>query len=147
MRGQVRAGMTTAKWVIVCFLVFLLVAALVFGIRWFTADLRGAGDARERTVASGAFRLATYEEFFALCADVQTKEASISNLREERESVADGTQRAQVIDTSVTALRNSRAGSINEYNSKAAQEHRQAFQDNGLPERLDINEENTTCAA
>jgi Na+-transporting methylmalonyl-CoA/oxaloacetate decarboxylase gamma subunit len=127
------------------FLVLLLLIFAFGGLKWITASFRGEVDARERTEASGAFRLATYEEFFNLCADVQTKEASISNLKEELETSEDA-QRQQVINTSVTALRNSRAESINKYNSLAAQEHRQAFRDNDLPARLNINEEITECA-
>jgi hypothetical protein len=116
----------------------------VGGIKWITASFRGEVDARERTEASGTFRLATYEEFFDLCADVQSKESAIRNLEEEAESASE--QRQATIAQSITALRNVRAESINTYNSKAAQEHRESFVDANLPARLDVNIEETTCA-
>lgn len=123
-----------------------LVLAMILavgGVKWITASFRGEVDARERTEASGAFRLATYEEFFDLCADVQSKESAIRNLEEEAESASE--QRQATIAQSITALRNVRAESINTYNSKAAQEHRESFVDANLPARLDIDIEETTC--
>lgn len=117
----------------------------VGGIKWITASFRGEVDARERTEASGAFRLATYEEFFDLCADVQSKESAIRNLKEE-EAEGASEQRQATIAQSITALRNVRAESINTYNSKAAQEHRESFVDANLPAHLDINAEETACA-
>lgn len=128
-------------WLLALVLAMILA---VGGIKWITASFRGEVDARERTEASGAFRLATYEEFFDLCADVQSKESAIRNLEEEAENASE--QRQATIAQSITALRNVRAESINTYNSKAAQEHRESFVDANLPAHLDINIEETTCA-
>ncbi|BFO22536.1 hypothetical protein SHKM778_89240 [Streptomyces sp. KM77-8] len=49
------------------------------------------------------------------------------------------------IDQSITALRATRIESVNDYNSKAAQEHRAPFRDKDLPYRLDAAAEKTAC--
>ncbi len=122
-----------------------VIGVFVFGgAGWITAPFRGEEEKRENTVGSGAFRLTTYEEFFDLCAAAQNAEGTILMLREERESAA-ATRRSR-IDESVAALKATRIESINEYNSKAAQEHRAPFRDKGLPYRLDTAAEKTTCA-
>lgn len=105
--------------------------------------LRGEGDERENTVASGEFRQTTYEEFFGLCEAVQNAEGTIQVLQEERKAASE--TRATQIDQSVTALKTTRIESVNAYNSKAAQEHRAAFHDKDLPYRLDATAERTTC--
>ncbi|MFJ8345103.1 hypothetical protein ACIQ9J_01745 [Streptomyces sp. NPDC094153] len=127
-----------------------LVAIFAFGgVSQLTAPFRGETDKRNRTVGSGAFQIATYEEFFDLCASVQTSEAQLKALNEElgdkdHPPTAD---RAEKIRTSITAVKASRAESITTYNSKASQEHRQAFQDADLPARLDLTAQETQCAA
>ena len=121
-----------------------LLCTFAFGWgNWLTAPFRGEADERERTTASGAFRVTTYEDFFDLCSDVQDKEGTISLLEEERRTASPG--RRATIDSSLTALRAARLSSIHEYNSKAAQEHRAAFQDHHLPSRLDADGQ-TECA-
>ena len=64
---------------------------------------------------------------------------------EEESKTAPESRQAQ-ISTSLTALKSTRIEAVNEYNSKAAQEHRSAFKDRDLPPRLDVNDMNTTCA-
>ncbi|MEV7675163.1 hypothetical protein [Streptomyces sp. NPDC088752] len=123
-----------------------LIIAATFAIRWATGDLRGEADKRERTIASGAFRLATYEEFFDLCASVQSSEQKIKTLEEEL-AAKPSDDRAERIRTSLTALKATRADSVTAYNSKASQEHRTAFQDAALPYRLDLTTQETKCAA
>ncbi|THA72590.1 hypothetical protein E6R60_26320 [Streptomyces sp. A0642] len=118
----------------------------VYALLWFTADARGAADKREQTVANGAFRLATYEEFFDLCAAAQTSEQQLTALQTELDGKPSA-DREERIRASITAVTASRAESINTYNSKATQEHRTAFQDARLPYTLDINAKETQCAA
>lgn len=147
-RGMARIGMRViGLWVIGILTALALIVGTIFAAgagKWITAPFRGEVDVRERTVASGAFRLATYEEFFSLCASVQNAEAQIASLELELET--DPPQgRITVINSSLSAIRSNRAASINEYNSKAGQEHRRTFQDNNLPEQLDINNEGTQC--
>lgn len=149
-RGMARVGIRVVLlWVAGVLAVLAMAVAVTFAVgagKYLTAPFRGEVDARERTVASGAFRLATYEEFFSLCESVQNSEAQISSLELELETEPPQA-RVTVINSSLSAIRSTRAASINEYNSKAGQEHRQAFQDNNLPERLDINNEGTQCAS
>jgi hypothetical protein len=123
-----------------------LLPVAFFFIRWATADIRGQADQRERTVASGAFRQSTYEEFFDLCASVQSSEQKIKTLEDEL-ATKPSTDRAERIRTSITALKATRADSIATYNSKATQEHRTAFQDAALPYTLDTTTQETKCAA
>ncbi|MGC9535604.1 hypothetical protein [Streptomyces sp. UG1] len=122
----------------------LTITLAIGGISWLTAPFRGEVDKRDRTDGSGEFRIATYEEFFGLCSTVQSKEGTIKALEEE-DKTASESRRAQ-IRTSLTALKSSRIEAVNEYNAKAAQEHRSAFKDKDLPPRLDVNDMSTTCA-
>jgi hypothetical protein len=124
-----------------------LIATLAFGgVSWITAPFRGEVDKRERTEGNGAFRIATYEEFFDLCASVQTAEQQLKGLQEELDGKPSA-DRAEHIRTSMTAVKASRAESISTYNSKATQEHREAFQDARLPYKLNVNDQETQCAA
>ena len=127
--------------------VLTLIAIFAFGgVSQLTAGFRGDTDKKNRTVGSGAFRIATYEEFFDLCASVQTAEQQLKALQEELDGKP-STDRAEKIRTSMTAVKASRAESVTTYNAKATQEHRTAFQDADLPYKLDVNAEETQCAA
>lgn len=132
---------------IVALAVCSLVAIFTFGgVSQLTAPFRGETDKKNRTQGSGAFRLSAYEEFFDLCASVQTSEQQLKALQEELDSKP-GADRAERIRTSITAVKASRAESITTYNSKASQEHRSAFLDADLPYRLDTTAQETKCAA
>lgn len=128
---------------------FILVALAVLyvtgGLKRMTASFRGETEKIERTEGDGRFRQATYEEFFDLCAAVQDAEARITALEAELEG-GPSAFREEQIKTSITAVLSSRAESVNEYNSKAGQEHRSAFRDNDLPHRLDLDNKETQCA-
>jgi hypothetical protein len=145
--GELREGArigVLAVGGIVGLAVLYLVGVFAFGgAGWITAPFRGEVDERERTVGSGAFRLTTYEEFFDLCEAVQNAEGTIQVLQQERGAASDA--RKTQIDQSITALRATRIESVNDYNTKAAQEHRAPFLDKGLPHRLDAAAEKTTC--
>jgi hypothetical protein len=133
----------------------LVVAALLtvgsiylFGtVQTSTADYRGHRDAREKTVANADFRIGTYEQFFDLCQATQSAEAAIKNAQEELATTNPSEDRKAQLQQVITAQRNARADSITTYNSKASQEHRQAFLDAALPYRLDLNIKETQCAA
>ena len=101
----------------------------------------GAGEQRRVGGSSGT---SSYQEFFDLCEAAQNAEGSIEALKEERDP-ASAARRSQ-IDQSITALKATRIESINEYNSKAAQEHRAPFRDQDLPYRLNAGADKTTCA-
>ncbi|MFH8483131.1 hypothetical protein [Streptomyces sp. NPDC018055] len=123
-----------------------LLSAGIFALRWVTADVRGEASKREQTIANGAFRIATYEEFYDLCAAVQTSEQQLKALQTELDGKP-SPDREERLRSSITAVTASRAESITTYNSKATQEHRTAFQDARLPYTLDITTKETTCAA
>ncbi|MFD6990219.1 hypothetical protein [Streptomyces sp. NPDC059943] len=141
---EVRLRTRIVGWIIgVAFL--SVIATFVFGgAGWITAPFRGAAEERENTVGSGAFRQSTYQEFFDLCEAAQNAEGTIEALKEERGSAS--VARRTQIDQSVMALTASRTESINDYNSKAAQEHRAPFRDRDLPYRLDADDDDTVCA-
>ena len=145
--GELREGARIGTWLVggvVGLAVLYMVGAFAFGgAGWITAPFRGEVEERERTVASGAFRLTTYEEFFDLCEAVQNAEGTIQVLQQERGSALEA--RRDRIDESITALRATRIESVNDYNTKAAQEHRAPFRDKDLPYRLDAAAEKTTC--
>lgn len=145
---------TGARAVLYIALGLVVVAALSFGsiylfggVQNTTANYRGKTDAREKTVANGDFRIGTYEQFFDLCQSAQTAEAAIKNALQELDTTDPTDDRKAQLQQVITAQRNARADSITTYNSKASQNHRQAFLDAALPYRLDLNTKETQCAA
>ncbi|QFR02105.1 hypothetical protein F9278_44820 [Streptomyces phaeolivaceus] len=145
--GQVREGARLGAWAVagvIGLAVLYVIGAFAFGgAGWITAPFRGEAEQRENTVGSGVFRQSTYEEFFELCEAVQNAEGTIEVLEEERKTASE--TRTTQIDQSITALRATRIESVNDYNSKASQEHRAPFRDKDLPYSLDADAEHTTC--
>ncbi|MEV7323104.1 hypothetical protein [Streptomyces sp. NPDC093970] len=145
--GRLREGARWGAWAVggvVGLAVLYAIGVFAFGgASWITAPFRGEVDKRGNTVGSGEFRQTTYEEFFDLCEAVQNAEGTIQALKEERKDASE-TRRAQ-IDQSITALKVTRIESVNDYNAKAAQEHRAPFRDKDLPYRLDAGAARTTC--
>lgn len=141
--------MSRKQTVGVVVLAVVVIVALWFGTtlwqRW-TADWRGETAQIERTRADENFRIQAYDTFFDRCASVQTSEARIEALEEELETASD--VRADEIRATLTAVRAQRATQINQYNADAAKDWTVGqFQANGLPHRLNIDQEKTTCAA
>jgi hypothetical protein len=121
------------------------IAAGVFALRVLLADVIGAGQA-EITTSRGDYRIASYDHFTDLCAAVQAKEDQIAVMRAELRH-AHGFRRSQLL-TNITALRTSRAELIREYNGDATKDFtRGQFRDSDLPYQLDVDDEDTTCAA
>ncbi|MGW3979220.1 hypothetical protein [Streptomyces mirabilis] len=145
--GQVREGARLGAWAVagvIGLAVLYVIGAFAFGAAGrITAPFRGEADERENTVGSGEFRQTTYEEFFDLCEAVQNAEGTLQVLQAERKTASE--TRTTQIDQSITALKASRIESVNDYNSKAAQEHRAPIRDKDLPYRLDATAERTTC--
>ncbi|WUC08376.1 hypothetical protein OG256_00060 [Streptomyces sp. NBC_00564] len=143
----VREGARLGAWAVagvIGLAVLYVIGAFAFGgAAWITAPFRGETEERNNTVGSGEFRQTTYEEFFDLCEAVQNAEGTIQVLQEERKAATE--TRMTQIDQSIAALKASRIESVNDYNSKAAQEHRAPFRDKDLPYRLDAAAERTTC--
>jgi hypothetical protein len=141
----VNRTLTWIWWVVVA---CVAIAALVFaigGTQWLTAPFRGAVDQRERTVADGGYRIASYDRFYNLCASIQAKEQSIANLQAEPSISPE--RSAQVV-SSITALRNSRADLITTYNGDARKAGTAGqFRASDLPFQIDTSQETTTCSA
>lgn len=131
-------------------LLVALIFGSIYGVGWvkqITADFRGETEQKEQTIADGSYRIVAYEHFFDLCAAVQTAEDSIASLEAELDTEPPQGRVTQ-INASITALRNSRADLINQYNADAAKEDtRAAFHSSDLPYQLDNDTEETTCAA
>jgi hypothetical protein len=146
--GQARESARLAAWAVAGVIGLALVYVIgvfAFGAAgWITAPFRGAEDERDNTVGSGEFRQTTYEEFFDLCEAVQNAEGTIQALQEERKGASE--TRTTQIDQSITALKAGRIESVDDYNAKAAQEHRAPFRDKDLPYRLDATAKRTKCA-
>lgn len=135
------------KWVLGVIAVCGLTLGIVYvsgGMQMLTAPFRGEVEAEER-VQGGDFRIAAYEAFYDQCASVQADEDRINNLEDEREN-AEG-QRVSQLDTTITAVKNSRAEKIREYNADSQKEAtRGQFRDSGLPFELDVDAEETVCS-
>lgn len=129
-------------------LLLVLLPVAFFGIRWATADIRGAGDAREQILADGDFRIQAYQTFFDLCASVQSQEDRIDSLDQELNDENNPPTDARVgqIQSSLSAIRSTRGDLINQYNADASRSWTEGqFRDEDLPYQLNIDEEDTTC--
>lgn len=142
------------KWTIRIGLTILAVALLVgsmqiFGWGWFqrsTANFRGETAALEQIQANPNSRISAYDHFFSLCASVQGHETTIKALQSELETDP-SPRRVEQINAFITANRAARDVKIQQYNQDAQRNYTVGqFRDAGLPEKLDINEEVTTCA-
>lgn len=132
-------------WIVMVILIVLAIGALVFGIRWVVAKPAGKLQAREQ-IQSGSNRIAQYDHFFALCASVKTKEATIAALQEEYRTAT--VARRQQIGAFITANRAGRADTINTYNADASASYTSGqFRSSNLPYQIDPTQEVTICAA
>ncbi|MFI0967029.1 hypothetical protein ACH4S8_37445 [Streptomyces sp. NPDC021080] len=151
MLRDLGAGARALLYTVLGILALALLTALgiyAFGtVQNETADYRGRRDVREKTVANADFRIGTYEQFFDLCQSTQAAEAAIKNALQELDTTNPSDDRKAQLQQVITAQRNTRADSITTYNSKASQNHREAFLDADLPYRLDVNAKETQCAA
>ncbi|SPT57095.1 hypothetical protein [Actinomadura madurae] len=147
-----QGGIVLVAGVVAIVVVLILSIMYVFGWGFFTqttAPWRGEVDKREQVEGSGDYRIAAYDHFHDLCAQVQSDEASIRNLRRELTSEPKPTEeRALQIRASITALENNRVANINQYNADAAKKHTMGqFRSSGLPYRLSPSTEETTCTS
>ncbi|MGP4028392.1 hypothetical protein [Actinomadura sp. 3N407] len=153
LKDTLRHGGIVLKAGVVAIVVVLILSIMyVFGWGFFsktTAPWRGAAEKREQIEGSGEYRIAAYDHFFDLCAQVQSDEASMRNLRRELKSEPKPTdERAMQINASITALENNRAENINQYNADAAKKHTEGqFRSSGLPYRLSLSTEETACTS
>lgn len=131
-------------------LALIIGAVGIFGFGWLsnsTANFRGNVAKRNLVEANGSYRIAAYDHFFDLCQQVQAKEASITNVQDELKTAKDP-QREVVLNASITALRNSRADLITQYNADSDKSYTEGqFKSSNLPYQLYVTQENTTCHA
>lgn len=145
-------GLSLAVLVGIGVIVVALIIGLVgiFGFGWLsnsTANFRGEVSKRNLVEANGAYRIAAYDHFFDLCQQVQAKEASITNVQDELKTTTDQ-QRALILNASITALRNSRADLITQYNTDSDKSYTEGqFKSSNLPYTLVVSQENTVCHA
>lgn len=128
--------------------VFLVIAILATagGLAWryVIAEPRGKVQ-QEEILQRGQNRIARYDHFFNLCAAVQSDEATIRALKQERTTNPPASRVTQ-INATITALRSGRAEKINQYNADARKEGTIAqFRSSSLPFQLDHTQEATTC--
>lgn len=139
-----------AVFVIGLFLVIGMGIAAVYGHGWFvdhTADRSGRTQVKQQINGNGGYRIAAYDHFYDLCADVQTDESNISNTQSELKVTTDQGRKLQLL-TNLGAQRNKRAGDINQYNADARKSATLGqFKASDLPYQLNLNEETTTCHA
>lgn len=148
--GARASGRVIATAALVIATVLAVALMWVFGVGFFsktTAETRGQTEARERTVADGAYRIAAYEQFFDLCTAVQNQEATIAALDLEL-ATSPSASRVEQINATLTALRANRGALINEYNADARKEATVAqFHASNLPAELNTSTKETSCVA
>lgn len=116
-------------------LLIVLLFAGVFGARWFLAGPLGSLTAREQ-ILSGPNRIAQYNQFFNICASIQTHESQLDALYAERDATTDQKQLSR-INANITGVSAARAGAINQYNANATKDYTSAqFRDSDLPYQL-----------
>lgn len=132
-------------WILMVVVAVVAIAVLTFGIRWITAGPKGQLQAREQ-IQSGNTRISAYNHFFDLCAAVQSDEAAIQSLNQERDTTKPTPSRLTQINASLTALRSARAEKINQYNADARKDYTIGqFKSSGLPYTLALTQEATSC--
>lgn len=130
---------------------FVIAGFVIYGggfTKLFSGDFRGDVGVNEEISADADYRIAAYEWFFDQCAAVQTKEAELAAAQAELEAEGLSDYRRQQLNTNITAITSARAELVNEYNAEAQKEDTAAnFLASDLPHELDLNDEETTCAA
>ena len=116
----------------------LLVIALGWGWRYYTASIEGKVGASEK-IQSAPHRIIAYNHFFDLCAGVRADEASLDAQNDQLTVTVDSFQRNRV-QTNITGLLGHRASLIEEYNANARKDYTEGqFRDSNLPYQLLAN--------
>lgn len=90
----------------------------------------------QQRVRTAVFAQTAYEQFFNLCASVQSDEATLDAQYAELAQTTDPSNRDR-IETNITALIAARADSINTYNAQAHEYTHGQFLDRDLPFQID----------
>src|SRR3546814_12836279 len=89
-------------------------------IQKWTADWRGDVKVKEQTKANAAWRIGSYDSFFALCSSVQSDEDSIRNLEEELDAKETTDDRKGKLRQTIPAPKNTRAETVRDFTAQAA---------------------------
>ena len=128
--------------IVTLLLIGVLTTGAGWAFGWFTADTRGAIDARETILADGDFRIQAYQQFFDLCAGIEAQEGRADLFAADEDN--------PLASTNLQAVLAVRIGLVTEYNSLAARSWTEGqFRDEDLPYNIRIGwlpgEEGTTC--
>lgn len=126
------------------------VVAAGWGIKYYTADIRGKINANEQ-IKSGSNRIVQYDKFFNECWSIRGLEGSLDASLGELET-ATTEDNKQRIQTNITGLKAARSQAIANYNADAAKNYTGGqFRDSDLPYQIKetdyIKGYRTSCAS
>ena len=118
-------------------LVWVLMASAVWGFGVATAGIYGRGEARKE-IQSAALRIGAYNHFFDVCASIQTSEAQLDALFNERAAYPAASKDYARTQTNITGVLAQRQRSIFQYNADAQKDYTIGqFKSSKLPYQLD----------
>lgn len=127
------------KFALISIVAVIGLVAIMWGIQWATAPIRGALDAREQIQADGSFRIAAYDSFFNQCASIQGLEGRLDVAFKQ----LDQSPESNRLSANVAGLQGLRFEAIAKYNGDAAKEYTEGqFRDSDLPYQLPAKEYN-----
>lgn len=125
--------------------VIVVLVVGIFALKWFSAPVRGALDARETIQADGDFRLQAYNQFFNLCASIQGHEGTILAQRSLLAATTDSDEQARV-RANIAGIEGQRIRAITKYNVESAKDWTVGqFKASKLPYQLSISTKETRC--
>ena len=140
-----RAGREALLWAAAAVGVVLLIA-VIWVVRYATADARGAANQREATRADAAYRISAYDRFHDDCAAALTTQQNLESARQQATAPGLDQARQLQLQANVTALANTLNSQVNQYNADAAKADTRAhFLSSDLPYQLTATEE-ITCS-
>lgn len=117
-------------------LVIVLISAASLGWRYYTAEVKGVVDAKEQ-IESANNRIEKYEEFFGICASVQTLKHGIET-QERLLTASTSDSMSERVMTNISGMEAQLARQVNAYNAKSQMYTRKKFKASNLPARLSL---------
>lgn len=133
-------------------LIGLVLLIVIGGCSYWWAPWKGEIEARNQTVGSGAYRNATYDEYFDTCAAIQSAEQKIKTYQAQlKTDPPPSSDQAARLNAATMVQQNQWITLVNQYNANADKEKTKGqFRDDGLPEHINNtnldNGVSTTCA-
>ncbi|MDR1197381.1 MAG: hypothetical protein LBL08_03890 [Candidatus Nomurabacteria bacterium] len=117
-------GIGLGMLAIIIIIVLVIVVAIIgiFGFGWLsrgTAEFRGETGQIEKVQADPNYRIAQYDHFFDLYAEIKADTSRLEILEEELTTTSPSAARVEQVNASVTAVKNSRAQKIARYEADA----------------------------